>query len=617
MKKIFLLIAAPFIFFTAFSAPVTQEEADGIVLERMNQETRSCTVYAKEGVQKEMIITSSAGELLEINYFCWVYYVRYTDTNQGRYLIVKESNWKLLEVDAKNGAEPGDLAVWRIVGIIDDEEFCSYVNLKNIDKTIPVVNKYLCSLAKDLSEEQKMQALVTWFKSYSCIIDARIILSDFGYPPRVGAAFSFMEDEIVRELILDFSTTKKVVSYHYDIVNGASVKAKADFTIDKVFDFINSLDFDVTLIYNGVYVSNMAPNNLQYILNSLNAKPYTNDGNAWKVTGYLHYLTNQITIFPRLYNIKNRNYQTDWLKSMNDYELIERGGYIIRFQIPEDPENKGVPKFEEYDFVEWVELSHNRYTIYDKSIETGSDACVNVSVDSKISIRMVEISDISPRTLQFYCSTAMVYPCVNYPIYAVHQQSSNSIDISFKGVIENIGICLTAIGPATTVIDLGTLSNGTYILNLHNGDVTHTGELIVSSDSYKINFADNSDFHFTNTPLNKMPEQIIWGTVGYHKQETLPLVQSFLTGLMDLGAEKRPYNPGYYREFEIDGNGDIVQPGEGSGYYFAQSFIFNYSGDIMDIEQLVKQYARDYGNDYMYISVYTDKGEKFLSWMYK
>ena len=117
MKKILLLIVAPFVFFSAlFADTVSQEEADRIVLERLNKETQSYTVYAKEGVQKEMRIITSTGELLEINYFCWVYYVRYAaDTNQGRYLIVKEANGSLLEVDAKTGAGPEDLKEWREV----------------------------------------------------------------------------------------------------------------------------------------------------------------------------------------------------------------------------------------------------------------------------------------------------------------------------------------------------------------------------------------------------------------------------------------------------------------------------------------------------------------------
>jgi len=501
---------------------------------------------------------------------------------------------------------------------VDEGDFCSCVNLENVGKTIPLVNKYLGSLSKDLDDEQRLQKLVAWFKSNPCIIDARLILRETasGYLLKRDVAFSFMDDEIIRELFLDFSTTGKVLSYHYDITNSASVKTKSYFTIDRVFDFINSCELDVTLIYNGVYVSNMAPENLQYILDNLNAKSYTNDGNALWVSGYLHYLTNQITIFPRLYHMKNKVYQEDWLKSMNDYELVERPGYIIRFLIPEDPgkpQKQWEAKFKEYEFVEWAELGYSRYTIFDKSIEKEEFGGVGVSVDSDINIRMVEVFDVSPRTLQLHCSTTKIYSSGSNPIYVVCQQSSNNIDISFKGVAP-IGITAD-IGPARATIDLGALSNGTYRLNLYNGDLKHTGELIVSSDNYKVNFVDQPEFRFTNSPLNKIPEQTIWGLIGYHKSETSSLVQSFFAALMDLGAEKKAYTPGYYNGFEIDKDGDITYPGALWGYWFDQPFIFHYSGNIENVEGLVKQYARDH-REHMQIRINTDKGERFLSWMY-
>ena len=104
MKKILLLLAAPFAFISALSAQVSQEEAEEIVLERMSQATQSYNVYAKDSLQTEMTITTINGEELELDYPCWVYYISYireTDDNAGCYLIVNESNGNLLEIKAK------------------------------------------------------------------------------------------------------------------------------------------------------------------------------------------------------------------------------------------------------------------------------------------------------------------------------------------------------------------------------------------------------------------------------------------------------------------------------------------------------------------------------------
>ena len=125
MKKILLLIIAPFAFLSALSAQITREEADGIVSERMSRETPPYTVYAKAEVQELGItVTTSAGEMIELDYDCWVYYVQYpgqSDENpvSSRYLIVKRSDGNLLEINAKHDVGPNDLAEWREVAPIE------------------------------------------------------------------------------------------------------------------------------------------------------------------------------------------------------------------------------------------------------------------------------------------------------------------------------------------------------------------------------------------------------------------------------------------------------------------------------------------------------------------
>ena len=242
------------------------------------------------------------------------------------------------------------------------------------------------------------------------------------------------------------------------------------------------------------------------------------------------------------------------------------------------------------------------------------------NIDSEINIKVMESS---LRTLQLYFSTTKMYPCVNYPIDVSWQQSSNIIDISFMGVIEN-DFCFTAIGPATAVIDLGTLSNGTYHLNFHNGNMKQSGKLIVSSDSYKTNFTGNPNIRFINTSLNKIPENTIWLVTSYNEDKIL---SSFLESLMHLGAIKKLYSPGYYsiniiypysyhEVFKIEKDGSITySPKEVTntivnwGGKFMRSFVFQYFGNTANIEQLVKQYKEQ-----MEIQVYTDKGEQFTSW---
>jgi hypothetical protein len=60
-------------------------------------------------------ITTSTGEVLELDYPAWVYYISYAGETVGKYLIVKESNGNLLEINTKKDEGPSDLEIWRFV----------------------------------------------------------------------------------------------------------------------------------------------------------------------------------------------------------------------------------------------------------------------------------------------------------------------------------------------------------------------------------------------------------------------------------------------------------------------------------------------------------------------
>ena len=117
MKKLLFLAVAPFAFVTASMAQITQETADSIVLQYMNQETRHYMLYALNDLQDSITIYTSNEEELELSYPCWVFYVKILEANNdtGYYLIVNESNGNLVSVNTTNDVGPTNLAEWRFV----------------------------------------------------------------------------------------------------------------------------------------------------------------------------------------------------------------------------------------------------------------------------------------------------------------------------------------------------------------------------------------------------------------------------------------------------------------------------------------------------------------------
>ena len=116
MKQILLLLSLPFLSFFSLTAQITQEQADEIVIERLCNDTGDFTIYAKEDVQTNFELATATSETLELSYLCWVYYADFMEETNGKYLIVKESNGNVLEVNTKNDEEPEGLEEWRVIG---------------------------------------------------------------------------------------------------------------------------------------------------------------------------------------------------------------------------------------------------------------------------------------------------------------------------------------------------------------------------------------------------------------------------------------------------------------------------------------------------------------------
>lgn len=141
------------------------------------------------------------------------------------------------------------------------------------------------------------------------------------------------------------------------------VGIKSGTDINDIFNFINLFDHQVDNVNSLTFTSDLSSDSLQYVLDFLNEKTYTNDGQNWLVTGYLDDQTNQITIFPRLFGMDNIEYQNDWLSSMEELELnekhkIESNSGIIHFYVPVGKELEWKTQFENNNIVDWAELNH-------------------------------------------------------------------------------------------------------------------------------------------------------------------------------------------------------------------------------------------------------------------
>ena len=231
--------------------------------------------------------------------------------------------------------------------------------------------------------------------------------------------------------------------------------------------------------------------------------------------------------------------------------------------------------------------------------------------NENLKIKMYETVDSTKKTLFFKCFTEKIFECSNYSIQATYKLTNDKITINFIQ-IEKPNICLTSVGPASTLIKLEGLTNKLYEVELNFGATKITGQLNISASSFKATLPTQTKVQFVNPDLGRIPNNTIYGKVHYHTAATTSTVQKFIDSLQFYGAISTLYPQGDYVNFQIESNGQIKQV-QDLGYYFTRYYIFNYSNNSGQINRLIKRVGISYANDVL-ITLNTAKGETFTSW---
>jgi hypothetical protein len=246
----------------------------------------------------------------------------------------------------------------------DCEEFCLYANVEDFHKTAPFINAYISQLSKnDWSDERKLQALTAWLNEKPCIISAKLEpvvtnrLADITLrstpmrPPCGIIAVRICEKGITGELLLEIgprwpyeSEMWVATGYSYMKPGEVIVTTQSLSSIGKVFDFINLLDFKVLMFDNIYYVSSAYDRD--YVLDLVFKKNY--------YAGIIGTIPGTQIFTPAFHGMENMDYQTNWLKFMADYQLVETIPYgaQITFLVPAGKEREWAAKIlKDHEFV--------------------------------------------------------------------------------------------------------------------------------------------------------------------------------------------------------------------------------------------------------------------------
>jgi len=255
-------------------------------------------------------------------------------------------NKKMLELE-ELGTECGDFGL--------------SANAEDFSKTAPCINEHLSSLPKDWSDEQKLQSLIDWLNSHSCIISATLetekaknsnvptTKSTPLEPPRGVIAIRLDGDGVTEDILLEVGprypyTSDLWVATGYRYMKPREVRLATQLsTVSTVFAFINSFNFEVLWLHNMWFSS--TTHSRDYVLDNLSEqKNY--------IAGF-GIVPGSQTFTPTFHSLENKDYQADWLKFMTDYNLLETNSSAqITFLVPKGKEKEWIEKFlADYEFV--------------------------------------------------------------------------------------------------------------------------------------------------------------------------------------------------------------------------------------------------------------------------
>ena len=232
-------------------------------------------------------------------------------------------------------------------------------------------------------------------------------------------------------------------------------------------------------------------------------------------------------------------------------------------------------------------------------------------IDSRLNIVVREELTASNPNLILNCRTERIYPCCNYGIDYSVVKGAKYFKIRFTKIVMP-QICLTALGPAGCSINLGSLADGQYTLELEVNGRTETTQLMVSKGNYQVNHQPGLNFKFDNPQLNRIPDFLIWGSVGYINDSLISAVKTFLDSLQILGAQQVQLLPGDYWHFKVNSQGELIPP-EYHGYPFIKMFGYSFNGSLEELKELVYRYSSVY-YDKLYISLYDWRGGAIYGW---
>jgi hypothetical protein len=231
------------------------------------------------------------------------------------------------------------------------------------------------------------------------------------------------------------------------------------------------------------------------------------------------------------------------------------------------------------------------------------------TLGTDVQFSMTEYLEPGQRTLSFKFLTTESYPCINYRIASELRREGSDITVSLRE-IQGADVCLEALAPAVSFLDVGELPPGEYPFTIEVGtSITNRGTLLVTEEAIELLMAPTEGFIVPTSRLMRVPEGVIWGSVQSSDKSGGAQAQ-VIQRLRRLGASAKVLSEGNYGYFSVDVVGNVTASSPTAAP--DELFVLGYRGEASNLKQLIDEMTDAYDQQ-VSVSVRTSGGHEFRS----
>jgi hypothetical protein len=207
---------------------------------------------------------------------------------------------------------------------------------------------------------------------------------------------------------------------------------------------------------------------------------------------------------------------------------------------------------------------------------------------SNVTIQFFEQFKTEGRQFVFYLETVEQFPCNNFLIKTVVNDSDHILEIKAQSIDASL-TCINTLGPATRLIHLGEPEKYSKKNVFWVNDSEHEFHFNVSENKISVEKWARFDGNliFTNDNVLRIPDYLIWGYIIVRDKSDRDILNELLSSFYELGATEHALEDGDYHFFAID-EGKLKFSGLDAEI---RSFGFLYHGDMQELVDLSNNVA--------------------------